>query len=1707
MIRMAKFVNGKDFENASDSEIKTRLQTLEAYYEKYLHYHCEVEAVTGDKEMPFQQNELIDTEDLYTSTKANMVHKLDRTSRNRANNEGTASSSQGQQIVVTTKAEIPLPTMHIPTFTGKATEWMEFIALFTSHIDKRERLTDSQKFQYLKSKLDGEAAQLLRNIPITDANYKPALEKLTSRYNNCRVISNAHFSTLFAQPEIKSESRVAYRLLIDTTNDCVRAVSALGYPTDNWDPLLVYIVTQKLDKPAIVDWERTLKPTDKPTLELITQFLEMRCQSLETAENLKCDVESEKAKQGARQARSQKSPVTLQAVTATSCSFCKESHHIRSCTKFAAKSIDERTTFVRENKLCYNCFGLGHSSRICRASRCQQCSRRHHTLLHRTESSIMSTQQATTTSTEQNSKTINTHHQFAEEKPSTSTVLLATARVLVYASDGTQHTVRALLDTGSQASFVTEDCVHRLKLRRKHIAVKVSGLGSTETGTARGIVQLQIGSTQEPSMEFNVEALVINRITSYDPSAAIEPGTFAHLRDLNLADQSYFKTGRIDLLLGADIYARIIMPEILRGAEGMPIAQRTSLGWIVYGTVQTYTQSNVNLASLHANTDLEAAVKRFWELEAVTEGDTWTEEEKRCEAHFNATYTRNADGRFVVQLPLRSNSSSIGATKDTAIARFKQIEGRFKRNSRLKTGYINFMREYIALGHMERVSSNTTEENGCYYIPHHAVMKEDSTTTKLRVVFDASHKSSSGLSLNDVMMVGPTVQSNLYDILLRFRRYAIAFTADVTKMYRQIQMHKEHQDLQRIVWRETEDDPIDVYRLTTVTYGTASAPFLAVRSLCESASLASVEFPEASRMITRDMYVDDLITGADTEDEAVIRQKQISNILLGSCFELRKWASNSTAVLQGIPASDRECHESLAFEDGESIKALGIRWYPADDSFGFNVTLATIATQITKRIVLADTARLFDPLGLLSPVIIRAKILLQKLWLLGLDWDDTLPDTVISQWLAYRDDLCALERIRIPRWLGTNSIGRTTELHGFCDASEAAYAAVVYARTVYSNGTIQVNIITSKTKVSPVQQITVPRLELCGAALLARLMAIVTTSLEFKDVKSIAWTDSMVVLAWLRKFPNNWKTFVANRVSQIQSLLEPSCWKHVPTKENPADIASRGVNASDIVDHPLWWHGPHWLYQSEETWPKLPAKANIWTKLDERKQLDTITAHTISIAKYELLEKYSSLSRLKRITALVQRFIRNSRRQAGERTLGPISISELDDALLFWIKIAQQREYSKELAAKAARTKLSRRSQLIPLDPYIDKDGFLRVGGRIGSAQLDENFKHQLILPPQARITYLIISDAHKELLHGGAQLMVNHLRQKYWIPQARSNVRQYIHRCLPCFRQKRKLAKQQMGNLPPQRVTPARPFLNSGVDYAGPINLKTSELRNSKHVKAYIAVFVCLVSKAIHLELVSDLTTDAFIAAFRRFVARRGRCKTIMSDNGTNFVGAKRELKFLEEIVKSQYVTNKLAAEGTEWKLIPPRAPHFGGIWEAGVKAMKYHIKRVIGETILTFEKLITLLTQIEACLNSRPLTPLSDDPDDATALTPGHFLIGEPLTTVPEQNLLDVKINRLSRWKHLQRMHQDFWIRWQKEYISQLQQRPKWMNVEANVEKNNLVLVSDENLPPTSWPLGRIVDTHPGTDGRVRVVSVKFNGSIIKRPIHKIAVIPIEK
>jgi len=374
------------------------------------------------------------------------------------------------------------------------------------------------------------------------------------------------------------------------------------------------------------------------------------------------------------------------------------------------------------------------------------------------------------------------------------------------------------------------------------------------------------------------------------------------------------------------------------------------------------------------------------------------------------------------------------------------------------------------------------------------------------------------------------------------------------------------------------------------------------------------------------------------------------------------------------------------------------------------------------------------------------------------------------------------------------------------------------------------------------------------------------------------------------------------------------------------------------------------------------------------------------------------------------------------------------------------------------------------LTPFLDEDGVLRVGGRIKHALLAFDEKHPIILPPQSHLTSLIIDYCHTRVLHGGVQQTLDHLRQRYWLPGGRAAVKTHIHRCVRCVRWRAAAPQQIMGNLPETRITPSRPFEHTGVDYAGPVMLRTTKGRGHKAFKAFIAVFICFSTRAVHVDVVSDYSTEAFLAALRRFVARRGAPRALYSDCGTNFTGAVAELRrfFTASCRESRLIGGALTDHGIQWKFNPPAAPHFGGLWEAAVKSVKHHLRRVLGDSTLTYEKMATLLAEIEACLNSRPLSPLSDDPEDLAALTPGHF-VGTALTAVPEPTLKDVSTNRLSRWQLIQHMRDHFWDRWSREYLHSLAERPKWWRASSAPKVGQLCLLRNEVAPPTKWPLAR--------------------------------------
>ncbi|XP_033222557.1 uncharacterized protein LOC117176426 [Belonocnema kinseyi] len=403
------------------------------------------------------------------------------------------------------------------------------------------------------------------------------------------------------------------------------------------------------------------------------------------------------------------------------------------------------------------------------------------------------------------------------------------------------------------------------------------------------------------------------------------------------------------------------------------------------------------------------------------------------------------------------------------------------------------------------------------------------------------------------------------------------------------------------------------------------------------------------------------------------------------------------------------------------------------------------------------------------------------------------------------------------------------------------------------------------------------------------------------------------------------------------------------------------------------------------------------------------------------------------------------------------------------------------------------------------------MGGRLANAPVPFNQKHLIILAPNNPLTLLIIHYEHLRLLHAGCQTTLAVVRTQYWPLSGKNAIKKVLRKCIKCCRAKPIGTEYLMANLHSSRVTPSRAFNTTGVDYAGPFYI-IDKLRSRTTIKTYLCVFVCFATKAVHLELARDISTDTFMHCLQRFISRRGLCQALYSDNGTNFVGARNELPELHALLMNNNfqrdVREFLVNQQISWHMIPPNAPHFGGLWESAVKSAKTHLYCVVGDTRLTYEELYTVLTQVESCLNSRPLNPLSNDPNDLRPLTPGHFLTGDSLNAIPQPGLREIPRNRLSRYQHLQQMLKHFWQRWQRVYLSQLQERRKWAQpVDNRLLLGTMVVVRDDDLPPLKWQLGRITECHPGQDGTIQVVSIQMGHSVLKRPVSKVCILPIDE
>nr|XP_034192204.1 uncharacterized protein LOC117609699 [Osmia lignaria] len=941
----------------------------------------------------------------------------------------------------------------------------------------------------------------------------------------------------------------------------------------------------------------------------------------------------------------------------------------------------------------------------------------------------------------------------------------------------------------SEISFISEDLTSLLNLRRHRSSITIIGVGGTKSTETCDVVDITLQSTHS-QQAISMQAHVLTAVSTILPSFSLRTPDWPHIKKLRLAD-NVFMTPRPSRLNHWSGFLR----KDHQAKHHQGITNNTNCSTFHFWMALAHEdQSN-----------LQELFTKFWvqEESPMDAPSSLTQEEEECKAHFCATHSRDHTGRYIVRIPLKAPASLLGNSHKIAQQCLQSTLRRLAKDSTYNQLYVEFMKEYEELGHMVKASDHSR-----------ITSREAENIGPDREMTLAHDASASGGCSNLALPLSP-------HFCHRHHKSAV---------------HRDDWDLQRIFWID-EDRNVIPYQLTTVTYGTKAAPFLATRALMQLVHDEGHRFPLVTSSLTHGRYVNDIFGGADSISELVEVAHQLIALCNAGGFPLAKWHATHPDLLRAV-SSSTQSSTPISFDD-YATKLLGIQWMPQTDTFGFSSTLTDQPSKCSKRLVLSEVARIFDPLGFVSPHI------------------------------------------------------STVEIHGFSDASQLAMAAVIYITVSSPSNNSTTSIVCSKTKVTPLKRLTIPRLELSAALLLAKLAKYIQTTLKVKINATHLWTDSQVSLIWIKSQASRWKDYVRNRVIQIQELTPNAHWRHVPGTSNPADCASRGISTDQLQRLELWWKGPSWMALDHDHWPEQKEFSTLTSELEVRPNVSLFASAQKLSYHWDLIYKYSSLIKLYRLTALCFRFASRLKRKLEAPPVIIIPSCDMEKAQLFWIKATQHLYFANEIKMLNSGSTLHTTHLFCRLTAFIDSQETVRVGGRLTNTTLSRDGKHSAILPRDAYLSKIIIEDAHKRTFHGGTQLTLAYIRQRHWVIGGRAPVKSHILRCVVCAR---------------------------------PITMKSSKGRGSKTIKGWICIFVCFSSSAVHLEVVSNYLTEGFLAAYRRFSSRRGIAHKLYSDCGTNFIGVQAELK-----------------HSTQWMFNPPAAPHMEGKWKAVVKSIKYHLRRTI--------------------------------------------------------------------------------------------------------------------------------------------------------------------
>ncbi|XP_043191513.1 uncharacterized protein LOC122364821 [Amphibalanus amphitrite] len=1612
---------------------------------------------------------------------------------------------------------VNLPELKLRTFDGNIETFKSFLRAFKTNI--ASKLDDEEeKLMYLMQFTAGKPKEIVStciHLP-PELGYQEAVRLLEQRFSNDAQTTEGLLNRILSQASMRSDDVSSLDSFAIHLRGTLNALRNLPHGTGVVDAKTMRDIIDKV--PFLADrWRREVDHIEceerrRPDFTDLVAMIEKEAR-IASNPTYGRHVLASRTTRPAREPRSKQvsapaltGKVSMVRTQQDLCLFCQQGHETDRCPKLEVKTHEEKTKFVRASGLCFSCMKKGHLAAACRQrSTCAKCNRRHPTVLHRPPRDSVAPARSPDPSADQPSPLRNplspdgppaaTAGHAAPKRENGGKLQVVPVVVLI---NGRRLKTAAFFDTGSTHSFITEQLISEAGMSPdRQTSMTVSTIVSDQkmsTSVVSGVTieNEETGTRQELPPLYTLNTIPV---TEDDIPTVDDVRRWPYLLEsgVTVSDEASLPVG---LLIGGN--AAVVMEPLrfVKGEDGGPYATLTRFGWILGGLKNVSSRCRVNRIKVNEN---DPMAEEWFENRAEVRRGLSVDDVKWCTLMEHGCVKKE---KYEIVLPFRDQEPRLENNRSVAERRLELLRKKFERDKEYAEEYTTRMNKLLEDGHAE-AAPEAREDSWRWYLPHFAVRHPTKET--LRVVFDCASKYR-GTSLNDTLLQGPDLTTPLVDVLLRFRQNPCAFTGDIEAMFLQVSVPESQRDYLRFLWwpEGVLSNPPCEYRMKVHLFGATSSPSCANFALHRTAADNDSLSREASETIRNNFYVDDVLKSVKDEETAIKLMKDLKAMCALGGFNLTKFNSNSIEVLQSVPKQDRSKQVkdlTLGSDPLPTERALGVVWDPNTDTIGFNVDMQKLTQKTaTKRGYLSAAASCYDPLGLAAPCVVRARVIIQKLHRLAVGWDDKVPESLRREWEGWLTDLRNLSLLKIPRCLSPLGLdaaldaGDTIQLHHFADASSSAYGVVSYVRCVGDHSSC--TLLFSRARLAPMKQLSVPRLELAAATLAVKSSLELQRALEV-DADIYFWTDSTTVLKYIKNEKTRFHVFVANRLAVIHDGSTAGQWHYVPSESNPADLVSRGMNASSLVHSDLWRFGPSFLNGKDQEWPANPAEDAVSEADPEVKAVVMTTTCKDTSPIEKLTQYYSSWRRLVRAVALLRRLVLRWKKSAPQdvKTTARLTVSDLEAAESCILKDVQARHFSQELSDLKSDKPVSTSSSLVRLDPWLEGDT-LRVGGRLRNSALPFDSKFPKILPGRDPVVDLLITAAHQNAGHEGRQHVLSDLRASYWIVGANTAVRRCLNRCIGCKKRQKQTEHQKMADLPETRLGVGdRAFTHTGVDYFGPFFVK----QGRSQVKKYGVVFTCLAIRAVHLEVADDLSTDSFLCALRRFVARRGGVRSLRSDQGTNFIGAEKELK--EEVNKLKQHEGEIHEAalrlGIDWRFHPPHASHFGGVWERQIRTIRKLLNALLTQQTFSLQTLQTLLCEVEAIINNRPLTPVSADAHDQPPLTPNHLLLLRSVVFPPSSTEWD----HHRSWKQAGYLADLFWRRWRTEYLPLLQERSgRATRSRDNVKKGDIVLMVDDSVPRGVWPLGRVEEAIVSADGRVRSVRVRARGTSYYRPVTKI-------